>query len=285
MTPRTSPNVTEQGSLVTVRHPSGSSCEIDKLGATVTSWRVQDRERLFVSRKAVRDGTKPIRGGIPLVFPQFGQGPLMPGQHGFARKLYWTYTGVARDDPTEVLVAFELKDSDATRSSGWAHAFKLTYVVTLGADTLGTHLAVTNTDKTPFKFTPLLHTYFATPDITEVRVHDLKSLNYTDKVREAQAYYEDRDAVTFDAEVDRIYHGAPNIIHLDVDPRTTILIKKNNLRDVVVWNPWADKAQEMADFADEEYKSMFCVEAGTVHEAVSLQPSQTWEAGQQLIIK
>ena len=34
-------------------------------GATITSWRVEGVENIFVSSKAVLDGTKAIRGGIP----------------------------------------------------------------------------------------------------------------------------------------------------------------------------------------------------------------------------
>ena len=37
-------------------------------GATVISWCVNGKELLFLSSKAWLDGSKPIRGGIPLVF-------------------------------------------------------------------------------------------------------------------------------------------------------------------------------------------------------------------------
>ena len=41
------------------------------------------------------DGSKAIRGGIPLVFPQFGLGPAMPKtQHGFARNSRWEWQGM-----------------------------------------------------------------------------------------------------------------------------------------------------------------------------------------------
>lgn len=40
--------------------------------------------------------------------------------------------------------------------------------------------------------------------------------------------------------------------------------------DVVVWNPWTDKAKRMPDFGDDEYKNMICIEPGCVHAPVSL---------------
>ncbi len=45
-----------------------SSLTIYLHGATVTSWKKADKELLFLSEKAILDDSKPIRGGIPLVF-------------------------------------------------------------------------------------------------------------------------------------------------------------------------------------------------------------------------
>jgi hypothetical protein len=45
-----------------------SSAKIYLHGATVSSWKKGEKEMLFLSEKALLDGSKPIRGGIPLVF-------------------------------------------------------------------------------------------------------------------------------------------------------------------------------------------------------------------------
>ncbi|KAJ1959907.1 hypothetical protein IWQ62_004426 [Dispira parvispora] len=269
---------------VILTHPTGASCEIKTFGATVTSWKVHGQERLFLSRLSDLEGNKPIRGGIPLVFPQFGKGPLMPGQHGFARHSTWEYMGVSKDDDSEIMVSFELRDSDATRASGWPYHFKLTYLVTLTATTLGTHLAVTNTDKVPIRFTALLHTYLTTPDISQVRIGQLGRLNYTDKVQNNLICFEERDQVTIQGETDRIYHSTPDTVPVEVAPGQVVNVKTINFRDTVVWNPWVEKAQAMADLDDQEYQQMICVESGSVHESVTLPSSQTWEAGQVLSV-
>lgn len=49
--------------------PTGESIVVHLYGATVTSWKANGQEQLFLSEKAHLDGSKPIRGGIPLVFP------------------------------------------------------------------------------------------------------------------------------------------------------------------------------------------------------------------------
>lgn len=62
------------GDITTITHTaSGASAKIHALGATVISFKsANGRENLFVSKKAVYDGSKAIRGGIPICFPIFG---------------------------------------------------------------------------------------------------------------------------------------------------------------------------------------------------------------------
>lgn len=43
---------------------------------------------------------------------------------------------------------------------------------------------------------------------------------------------------------------------VDEGNQRKIEITKDGLNDVVVWNPWVDKAQKMGDMDDEEYKEM-----------------------------
>jgi glucose-6-phosphate 1-epimerase len=63
-----------------------ASVSINLLGCTITSWKYLNVEQLFQS-KTIKPN-KLARGGIPIVFPQFGPGVLP--QHGFARLSIWT---------------------------------------------------------------------------------------------------------------------------------------------------------------------------------------------------
>lgn len=76
------------------------------------SWKVIEgrdlKEMLFVSSKAFLDGTKPVRGGIPVVFPCFGP-PTHPdhlklAQHGFARSVTWKFDSVITDNEAGVSI-------------------------------------------------------------------------------------------------------------------------------------------------------------------------------------
>ena len=65
-------------------------------GACVTSWKQPSGDEvLFVRPDAKFDGSKPISGGIPHCFPQFGPGALP--QHGFARNMDWSIASTSAD--------------------------------------------------------------------------------------------------------------------------------------------------------------------------------------------
>ena len=60
-------------------------------------------------------------------------------------------------------------------------------------------------------------------------------------------------------------------------------ITRDLLSDVVVWNPWVEKSKGMADFGpDDGYKSMVCVEAGSVSTWNNLEAGDAWEGGQRI---
>lgn len=58
----------EQGKIIATL-PTGDSVEVLLYGATVTSWKSNGTENLWLSQAAKLDGSKPVRGGIPVVFP------------------------------------------------------------------------------------------------------------------------------------------------------------------------------------------------------------------------
>ena len=64
--------------VLSIGNEAGSAvANIHLFGATVISWAVDGEQQLFVSGQSLFDQTKAIRGGIPIVFPQFGPGPLL----------------------------------------------------------------------------------------------------------------------------------------------------------------------------------------------------------------
>eukprot|EP00160_Parvularia_atlantis_P022040 Unigene9797_Nuclearia_a/m.29916 Unigene9797_Nuclearia_a/g.29916 ORF Unigene9797_Nuclearia_a/g.29916 Unigene9797_Nuclearia_a/m.29916 type:complete len:299 (-) Unigene9797_Nuclearia_a:91-987(-) len=266
-------------------HPSGrAAVEAYLHGASVTSWTVDGVEQLFVSAEAVFNGKNPIRGGIPIVFPQFAMtGPLR--MHGFARNQTWRVEdGPGSGDGQHAVLQFRLADDDETRAEWDGNAFELTYTVTLGERTLATQLHVRNRNADrPFTFTTALHTYFAAGDIECVRVHGFKGRQYTNNPARDHEYTEESDAIVFAAETDRVYYGmaGAEVSATDGEQRH-IALRNEGFEDMVVWNPWINKSKAMPDFGDDEYHRMFCIEVATIQHPVTLAPGAAWSAGQLL---
>lgn len=68
--PQAQVTITDGNSRISAKLPSGESVDILLFGATVISWKdAQGDEKLWLSDGAKLDGSKAVRGGIPLVFP------------------------------------------------------------------------------------------------------------------------------------------------------------------------------------------------------------------------
>lgn len=254
-------------------------------GATVISWNNRGQEILFCSKRAVFDNEKAIRGGIPLVFPQFGPWSLGP-QHGFTRIKRWSVEKAPETLPSgDVKASFCLVDDEGTRKM-WDTGFKLVYEACLGPDCLCLTLNVNNTGSSSFDFTTLMHTYFQVPDITGVSISGLKGLMFVDKVDPGERK-EDRENVTVDKNYDRIYQNCqgPVVVSPVGVGTSSVEIETSNMKDIVVWNPWSEKAKGMSDFGNEEYRTMVCVEAGSVSNPVTLGAGDKISFSQKLTVK
>ncbi|KAG2327291.1 hypothetical protein Bca4012_036292 [Brassica carinata] len=254
--------------------PDKSEAEIYLFGGCVTSWKVASgKDLLFVRPDAVFNKIKPISGGIPHCFPQFGPGVIQ--QHGFGRNMDWSVVD-SENAVDNAAVTLELKDGPYSRSM-WDFAFHAFYKVVVGADSLSTELKITNTDNKPFSFNTALHTYFRA-SVTGASVRGLKgckTLNKDPDPKNPIEGQEDRDAVTFPGFVDCVYLDAPNELHFDNGLGDQIIIKNTNWSDAVLWNPHVQMEACYRDFV--------CVENAKLGD-VKLEPGQSWTATQLLSI-
>jgi glucose-6-phosphate 1-epimerase len=246
----------------------GGEVEIYLHGAHVAAFnKAGEPGVLFLSDKSLFQADKAIRGGIPVIFPWFG--PRQPDpvgkspMHGFARVSEWEVES-ARGGGEGVSVTLSLVPNELSRSL-WANDFKLTYTVTLERDVLKLELTVTNTGAEGFAFEEALHTYFSMGDVRRVSVEGLAHTTYLDKTDNFAEKSQDAAAITITGETDRVYVGTPGTVTIE-DPGNgrRVVIEKEHSEATVVWNPWVEKARAMADFGDEEWVKMLCVETANV---------------------
>jgi len=279
--------VTHNSGKVVLTYPNGSTAEILLYGATVVSWKsgsatsAEPVERLFVSSKSALDGSKAVRGGIPVVFPCFGA-PTHPdhaklSQHGFARNSVWTFDSTVMDNEAGVSVRLTLNPNDAIKAV-YEKPFSLAYVVTLAGHQLSTDLHVINTGNAPFEFQALFHSYIKAP-AEQVLVSSLNGLKYFDKVAK-ETKTESRDGVDVKNFTDSVYENAPGNYKV-VWPSGGIEVKTKNFKDVVVWNP-RETGSSMSDMEHEGWLNYVCVEPGHVSGFAEVRPGDRW-IGQQVL--
>jgi galactose mutarotase-like enzyme len=137
-------------------------------GAIATRFDVGRHRVLFMDHETLRDQTKNVRGGVPVLFPTPGKladdkwshagksGSMK--QHGFARNLAWR---VGEHGANRAVLSLE--SGDATRAQfPWDFAFDMTF--TVSGSTLRLDQRVTNTGTGTLPFGVGFHPYFVVAD-------------------------------------------------------------------------------------------------------------------------
>jgi glucose-6-phosphate 1-epimerase len=251
-------------------------------GAHVASWipAGADRDVLWLSEKSHWAAGKPIRGGVPICFPWFGprkDDPAAPA-HGFARLKEWTLESTQVMPEGAARVTLLLQSDDDTRRL-WPHDFALRMRATFGKE-LEMRLELTNTGDAPLTAEEALHTYFAVADARTLTIRGLTGARYIDKV-DGMKEKTQEGSIRIIGETDRVYANTTAEVIVEDSatarsPGRHIHISKEGSADTVVWNPWIAKAKAMADFGDDEWPGMLCVETCNVMaNALRLTPGQS----------
>jgi glucose-6-phosphate 1-epimerase len=244
---------TRFGTVVDLPNHDGSCVTVSLHGGQVLSWVTADGvEQLFMSSEANMTG--PIRGGIPVCFPQFAGLGSLP-KHGYARTSTWRHHSAGR-------FVLDVKPGEW---SGFPAPCSLVLDVSLGPNTLTVGLSVTNVGPTECVFTAALHTYLRVADVGLVTVDGLSE-----------------DSIVFNGEVDLqlLQVDQPGFLSAEGVPQ--LLCAQTGFPDVVIWNIGAEKASALTDLGNGEHRNYVCIEAAVLREVV-LGPTARWNGTQTLI--
>ena len=242
-------------------------------GAHILSWVPADgSERLFLSERARFDGKAAIRGGIPVIFPQFADRGAL-ARHGFARTSFWKFEGVQHDQAIFAL------SGDGT--GAWPHVFIARLCIALSATQIAVTLHVDNTGDTPLSFTAALHTYLRVDDIACTSVDGLQGLQYLDSRKGGSRHLQTNPAVRFEGEIDRIYQDitAPLVVRHSA---LRLTIRQDGFADAVIWNPGQQLAEGITDLSPGDERRFACVEAAQILLPVTLGAGEYWRGRQFL---
>ncbi|MCV2884249.1 D-hexose-6-phosphate mutarotase [Aestuariibacter sp. AA17] len=235
-----------------------STATISLFGGHILSYvpKSDGRDRLWVSDAAIMDGSKAIRGGIPICWPWFGdlhgQADTSLPSHGYVRNQTWRIIHIQESDTgTQLQLA-----PSCVQGKGFLGEASLLLDVHVG-DELCISLITKNLGDASLSYTAALHTYFAVDDIKHTELTGLSG-EYKDKTQQF-AIFQTPEPYRFSAETDRVHLCQPSSLSINNNDKHT-LVHSEGHDSIVVWNPWADKSTSMADMTNEGFRNMLCVE-------------------------
>ena len=273
--------MTQFGALPALRIDAadGAHAIVTLFGAHLVSWHTADgRQRLFFSSKSPLDGSAAIRGGVPVIFPQFstrGQGL----RHGFARVSDWRLADSGQDGDAH-FAEFVLAPADlpAALAAQWPFDFELRLRVALQANALELSFTVRNTGRQAFAFAAALHTYYLVDRLEQAGVEGLQHVRFED--HEHKEGVQDEATLRFAAKCDRVYYQVPGALTLRAGA-DLVTLEQDGFSDAVVWNPGAIDAAALADLGDQEYLHFVCIEAARIQPEV-LDAGAEWRGRQHV---
>lgn len=276
---------------------------ISMFGGHVLSYinTTDNKERLWLSERAVFDAKTPIRGGIPICWPWFSAHATHRDypSHGYARTqmfiLVDAHEVFENNKVTSTIVTLRPRE---VKQFGYSH-LDMKLVITLSSNLTVDMITLNKGDKS-VELTQALHSYFLVDNISQIQLKGVDTV-YSDKLTNTQqnaspSHY------NFTQEVDRIHgfehadyenkqfielidNGFSSTDKISPAVNTSSTGKTASLRVIeqkghdstVVWNPWIDKSKSMQDMQNDGYKKMLCIEAANTANA---EPSLVLKAHQ-----
>ena len=269
--------------MVHLRSTDGASANVYLHGAHVTAWRParDGDDRLFLSERSEFRAGSAIRGGIPVIFPQFaGRGPLP--KHGVARNRGWQVQPAPADAGDAALWRATLTDDAATREI-WPHRFELTLTARAEGQRLETTLDVHNPGDVAWTFTGALHSYLTLGDPATV-IHGLGGRTAEDNAADGRPTTLGDAAAELSATQPRdvAVVAASQPLTLDDPVLGALVLSAEGFGDRVVWNP--GPGHGLADVPEGAEQHFVCIEPAALT-AVEVKPATTWTGRQTLVAK
>jgi glucose-6-phosphate 1-epimerase len=112
----------------------------------------------------------------------------------------------------------------------------------------------------------------------------LNNVTYLDKVDEGKTKTETNEVIEFTGETDRVYvDGGKNNNPIRINDLIQVT-GSGTMPDIVVWNPWQEKAKAVVDIGEHNYPKYVCLEVGHVNDAIKLEKDQSWKGSQEITL-
>jgi len=233
---------------------AGGRIVVLQRGAHLISWQdARGVERLYLSPLSPLAGPAAVRGGVPVIFPQFGTLGVV-GRHGFARTTEWQCVG---HDAQSIEMALT---HTADAHAAWPHDCECRLTFTLRENALEMRLNVRNTGTSVLQFTAALHTYWA----LDSEASHIEGLHANGAPWALAGF---QDEMIFEAPATLRIRTPDGVLHTQTQ----------GFRDLVVWNPGPNHG--LGDLPVDGHLHYACVEAAQLTPVV-LAPGAVWTGTQ-----
>lgn len=229
------------------------------------------RPLLYLSPQSAGAGT-PVRGGVPVLFPQFNDEGSLP-KHGFVRTAIWRVLEPAGRFGLTIGTSNSSATPDLVHPA-WPHAAELCVEIRTDDRQLEIGLNVTNTGLTAFAWTGGLHPYFAVTDLLTARLKGLGGVCTRDRFHPDVTRQTEGDIVWNGELYERLFDtSAP--VELDAGA-SRLRLSMTGFDQWMVWNPGIAGAQAMKDLPDADWQRFVCVEPVIVERPAQVEPGETF---------
>jgi glucose-6-phosphate 1-epimerase len=240
----------------------------NNLGALVTSIKSGFGDDILYFAKKISE-TESNRGGCPVIFPQFGEGPLK--KHGFARDLPWRLIEEKISD-LEQSSTFELVIAEIDIAE-WPYSCCLTLHSIVKDNSFEQKLIIENNGNVAFDFTCGLHPYFLVDELEMVSILGLEGYEYFDRVK--HQFFKNDSIFLFDGDVcEKLFNVSPRIT-LSTGSKS-LSLSCSGFNQWMIWNPGRIEAKKIFDLPDADWNRFVCVEPVIAGKSKRLSPGDSF---------
>ncbi|PNG87606.1 D-hexose-6-phosphate mutarotase [Pseudomonas putida] len=212
---------------------------------------------------------QPIRGGVPVCWPWFTaleSNPLAVRTdwemtdapfHGLLRQCRWQLESQQADEHGARL---------CLRAPAQPHGLEVRLRLHLSDTGLELGLEVYNPGQRVIAMCAALHSYYAVSEVSRISLQGFAQAHYQDNLA-ARARHQQCGEPCIDGPIERVYQGLDNRVSID-DPlwQRKIHIHTRDSRSAVLWNPGAERAANLDQFAADAWPGMLCIETCRVQD-------------------
>lgn len=254
-------------------------------GAHILSARREHNARvtdIFYLSPISNGACAPVRGGVPVLFPQFNELGGLP-KHGLARTARWVESPRRAADSADLAQRSFRLQIGPDQHADWPHSAALHLVLRALAGSLELTLDVLNTGASAFSWTGGLHPYFAVDNVCQSVLTGLEGTQFTTRAAARAADDNEAPIRWSGAMLERLYHSARSITLCT--PTHRLHLSMSGFNEWMVWNPGRELAEGIADLPNGDWQRFVCIEPVCVSQPVQLAPRERFTGSLRITVE